>query len=367
MSHGAQAQRITLATGWLQLARDELHEARASLEAAVPTSQHGGSARIALWARAWLARAQFRTGRWDEALQTVAAGRELAASTGIVLTVPLLEWTATQVHALRGDAEAADEAVRRAEAAPAEYAVMRIPTLLARAAVAESRADHDGVLRALEPLSTAPLRAAVREPGYWPWVELQATALVSLGRTDEADALLAPHEERVRAGRHRSATARLARARGRWLVATGDLPAARAMFESALAELGELPLRVERAHLLFAYGQVLRRAGKRADAEPLLRTAREQYAAFGADILVERCDRELQAAGARSSRGARGPAELTAQEQAVVALVAAGMSNREAADELFLSTKTVQYHLTRIYAKLGVRSRTELAAQLRES
>ena len=323
------------------------------MEAAVPTSQHGGSARIALWARAWLARAQFRTGRWDEALQTVAAGRELAASTGIVLTVPLLEWTATQVHALRGDAEAADEAVRRAEAAPAEYAVMRIPTLLARAAVAESRADHDGVLRALEPLSTAPLRAAVREPGYWPWVELQATALVSLGRTDEADALLA--------------TARLARARGRWLVATGDLPAARAMFESALAELGELPLRVEHAHLLFAYGQVLRRAGKRADAEPLLRTAREQYAAFGADILVERCDRELQAAGARSSRGARGPAELTAQEQAVVALVAAGMSNREAADELFLSTKTVQYHLTRIYAKLGVRSRTELAAQLRES
>ena len=80
------------------------------------------------------------------------------------------------------------------------------------------------------------------------------------------------------------------------------------------------------------------------------------------DTYVARCDRELKAGGLHPVRGPAGRVELTPQEDAVSALVAQGLSNREVAAELYVSPKTVQYHLTRIYAKLGLRSRSELAA-----
>lgn len=102
----------------------------------------GGSARITLWAHAWLARVQFATGEWDRALQTVELGRALTASSGIVLAEPLLEWTAAQVHALRGNWAAADAAVRNAEAVTQDYEIMRIPTLLGKAQIAEAEADY---------------------------------------------------------------------------------------------------------------------------------------------------------------------------------------------------------------------------------
>jgi DNA-binding CsgD family transcriptional regulator len=363
VTHGAQAQRVQLGLGWLQLAVDDVPSARAALERAVPLRREGGSTRISLWARAWLARAQYRSGDWDDAARTAAQGRELVASSGIVLTRPLCDWTLVQVHVLRGEEDAALAALRDAESVPQDYVTMRVPTLLARAAYADAHADHEGVVAALSPLMMPDLAEAVAEPGYWPWVELLATALASLGRVDEADELLAPHEVRVAGLGHRSATARLARARGRVFAARGDLEGARASFTSAMAALDGLPLRVERAHTQFAYGQVLRRAGKRGEADPLLTAARDGYAAFGARLLVERCERELKAGGVRLARGERSAVDLTPQEQAVADLVAQGRSNREVADELFLSPKTVQYHLTSVYAKVGVRSRTELAAQ----
>ncbi|QYJ03070.1 LuxR C-terminal-related transcriptional regulator [Nocardioides panacisoli] len=360
--HGAQAQRIKLGSGWLHLARDEVDDARSELEAAVPTDHLGGSSRISLWARGWLARTQFLTGEWDDALRTVSESRGHLESSEIVLARPLLDWTAVQVHALRGDLDAARVALADAEAAPQDYAVMRVPTALARAAYAEARADHDGVVRALRPLTTASLAESVAEPGYWPWVGLFASALVADGHPDEADEVLRPHEERAAAQGHRSTIARLARARAGWHAAAGDLDAARASFEHSLDALNGLPLRLDRARTTFAYGQVLRRAGKRREADGLISAARDQYVALGATTYVARCDRELKAGGVHAVRADRGPADLTPQEEAVADLVASGLSNKEAAAELYLSTKTVQYHLTRIYAKLGIRSRTELAA-----
>ena len=86
------------------------------------------------------------------------------------------------------------------------------------------------------------------------------------------------------------------------------------------------------------------------------------YLSLGAQTYVQRCERELKAGGLHPMRGPRGQVELTPQEEAVTVLVAQGLSNREVAAELYVSPKTVQYHLTRIYAKLGVRSRAELAA-----
>ncbi|QUH02297.1 helix-turn-helix transcriptional regulator [Saccharopolyspora erythraea] len=360
--HGAQAQRVMMARGWLNLLTDAVDDARAELESAVPTTFLGGSTRISLWARAWLARAQFLAGAWDDAMRTVRDAAPLLERSGIVLTGPLLHWTEVTVHALRGEWEQAEQALLRCDAGPQDYEIMRVPTYLARAQVAEARADSAGVLRALHPLTQSWAAAGIDEPGHWPWHDMYAHALVLEGRHEEADAFLLPHERLAAAREHASARARLAAARGRLLGAQGDPAAAAAAFEQALELLEGLPLRYDHARVAFAYGQTLRRAGKRREADAVLTTARDGFATMGAATYVERCDRELKAGGVHALRAERAFNELTPQEEAVARLVARGLSNREAAAELFLSTKTVQYHLTRIYTKLGIRSRAELAA-----
>ena len=360
---GAMGQRVQMGAGWLHLATDRPDAARAELESALPTDFLGGSTRISLWAHAWLARCHVATGDWDAALRVAAAGLDLADRSGSDLIVPLLRWTVTQVHALRGDWEAADESARAGDAGVRDYEIMRVPALLARAAVAEARADYAAVLRILAPLTEDWARGDISEPGFWPWPDVFANALVVEGRLDEADAFLRAHEERVRLRGHRSAGARLAYARGRLLGARGDLDAARASFESAVGALADLPLVYDRARVQFAYGQTLRRAGKRREADVVISAARDAYLALGANTYVARCERELKAGGMRAVLKDRPHDALTPQEDAVASLVATGMTNREVAAELFLSVKTVQFHLTRVYAKLGIRSRAELAAR----
>jgi DNA-binding CsgD family transcriptional regulator len=239
---------------------------------------------------------------------------------------------------------------------------MRVPACLAKAAYAEAHADYAGVVRALAPLRQPWAQGSIDEPGAWPWPDVLANALVVEGRLEEADRVLAPHEQLALERGHRSARARLGYARGRLQGAQGDIDAATVTFEESLRLLEDLPLRYDRARVGFAYGQTLRRAGRRREADAVLAAARDIYASMGATTYVLRCERELKAGGVHAVRVDRGVDELTPQEEAVAALVAQGRTNRQVAAELFLSPKTVQYHLTRTYAKLGVRSRSELAA-----
>jgi tetratricopeptide (TPR) repeat protein len=175
---GAQVQRVVMGQGWLNLVVDEYDDARAELESAIPTTTLGGSSRISLWALGWLARVHFLTGDWDLALRSVEQGMRLAQQTGIVIVTPLLAWTATQIHSLRGDRERAERAVQAAEAGAQDYEMMSIPRHLARAHLAEIRADYATVLRTLRPLTRAPEESCVAEPGWWPWPDVYANALV---------------------------------------------------------------------------------------------------------------------------------------------------------------------------------------------
>ncbi|MFC9249864.1 helix-turn-helix transcriptional regulator [Amycolatopsis thailandensis] len=358
LRHGAQGQRATMARGWLNLLTDRIDDARVDLESSVPTSYLGGSARISLWARAWLARTQFLTGELDNALATVSEAFQLQERTGILLTGPLLSWTTTAVHALRGEWAAAEAQLLRNGAGASDYPIMRIPSQLARAHVAEARADSAGVLRALYPLTRPTPASSADEPGHWPWQDMYAHALILLGRLDEADEFLIPHEKLAAKRHHASACARLASGRGRLHGVRGDITAATASFDEALELISTMPLRYDQARINFSYGQTLRRLGRRARADVALTAARDGFAAMGATTYVDRCDRELKAGGVHF---ARSNSALTPQEEAVTRLVAQGLANKEIAAELFLSNKTVQYHLTRVYAKLGIRSRTELA------
>ena len=240
---------------------------------------------------------------------------------------------------------------------------MTVPALLARAQVAEATADHPAVVRHLAPLVGRTDRGGLDEPGFWQWHDHYATALVLTDRLAEADRFLAPLEATALRRGHRSVSARLGSVRARLLAARGNHTAAEQAFERARAQLAPLPLPYEKARVDFVHGLMLRRAGRRRAAAELLASARQSFAALGAQVYVALCDREL-----KTSRPApRGPEArtetLTEQEQAVSALVATGMTNKEVAATMMLSVKTVQFHLTRVYAKLGVRSRSELAAR----
>ncbi|MEV0689067.1 AAA family ATPase [Streptomyces sp. NPDC050388] len=364
---GAQPQRFQLGRGWIDLALDVPEAARRRLEAAVPTGYRRGSTRISLWAQGWLARTQFALGAWTEALETVERAAARLAEVRIELVRPLVHWTAAEIHALRGDWEAAERHLNAGAAAPHQYEVMLVPACLARAQVAEARGEYDRVVEALAPLAQLPSRRSVDEPGFWPWQGVYANALVMTGRLDEAEAFLVPCEELAARRGHRSTLARLGLARGRLTGARGDIDTARTQFERALTRLEPLPLPYDRARVNFSYGQTLRRAGKRREAGTVLANARDTYVTLGARTYVERCDRELQAGGVHTAaRATPGMSRLTAQEQAVARLVATGATNKQAALELYISVKTVQYHLTHIYSKLGIRSRSELAARFKE-
>jgi NADP-dependent 3-hydroxy acid dehydrogenase YdfG/DNA-binding CsgD family transcriptional regulator len=140
----------------------------------------------------------------------------------------------------------------------------------------------------------------------------------------------------------------------------GDAEAAARVYAGVAAPL---PLPYEHARVDFAHGTTLRRAGRRRDAATLLASARQSFAALGARVYVERCDRELKTARPAPRGAERGTEHLTEQERTVAAHVASGLTNKEVAAAMLLSVKTVQFHLTRVYAKLGVRSRSELAAR----
>ena len=153
-------------------------------------------------------------------------------------------------------------------------------------------------------------------------------------------------------------------ARSRALVSDGA--AAEGMYREAIDRLGRTKLRLElaRAHLL--YGEWLRRQRRRSDAREQLRIARDMLEAMGADGFAERARRELRATGetARKRTAAATNEDLTAQEAQIARLARDGLSNPEIATRLFISARTVQYHLGKIFAKLGITSRSQLSRVL---
>ncbi len=365
--NGPPEDRVRMAYGWLRLVSDDVVGARTALGQTAAAALHAGSVRIAVWAYVWLANAGFAVGAWDEAAADAERAVSLLEETGHEWLRPLARCAAVLVPAARGEWTTADEHASAATARPGDYELMAVAAALAHAHVAAARGDHAAVLRTLEPILLITPRQGVDEPGFWPWQDLYGDALITAGRLDEAAALLTPHEEMAASRNRGSMVARLARVRGRLAAAQGDISAAEAAFQRGLAEIEQLPMPFERALLELAYGQVLRRAGQRRAAASQLQAARDRLSTLNARPYLERCDRELAACGLTpAKRSDFDPSRLTAQESAVARLVAAGMGNRQVATELFVSIKTVQFHLTHIYAKLGISSRGELAAQFRD-
>jgi DNA-binding CsgD family transcriptional regulator len=239
----------------------------------------------------------------------------------------------------------------------------QISVRVAQAYRARARGDARGIIDAVGPLTDAGDALPILSPLSW-WVPLIG-ALVDDGHLD----LGAEHIERLdRAVAHRGLgmPGRLAALRARLARARGEADVAEAGFRSALTDMDPDEPALERALVHHDLGRVLLRArGNRRDAIDQLRSAHDLFASFGAEPYRQRVEADLAAAGLRAAAGAaKSPLALTDRERDVAALVSTGLTNKEVAADLYISTKAVEYHLRNIYGKLGISSRRELAASL---
>jgi DNA-binding CsgD family transcriptional regulator len=199
-----------------------------------------------------------------------------------------------------------------------------------------------------------------REPATNRFQADHAEAVIGLGDLVRAERLVRRLEARARSLPRPWTNAVSARCRGLLNAALGDPDAALADFQRALAAHETLDMPSELGRTLLALGRLHRRRNERQRAQECLERAAAVFASCGARAWETITATELSRARARRGRGT----QLTATERQICELAMAGLRNSEIAARLFLSTKTVEANLTHAYRKLGVRSRTELSAQL---
>lgn len=303
-----------------------------------------------------LAQLECRAGRFGDATRYATEQREIREQFGFNPGSTL--YFVALVDGLCGRIVAAQAAAERGRASCERegYEVWAVRYLWLLGFLALSTGDAPAAARILEPL---PERLTAR--GYGPVNVLEVLpdsieALIAVGEVDRAAIQLEQLEETARSLDIAYALARAARCRGLLATARRGFPAAFDAFAAALAVHERLPDPLERGRTLVALGQARRRAGRRRDARETLRRGLAIFEELGAEPWAEQARAELERIAGRTPSGR----ELTAAEERVARLVAEGRSNREVAARLFVTERTVETHLSSIYRKLDVRSRTEL-------
>jgi DNA-binding CsgD family transcriptional regulator len=333
--------------GWLGRLPEGVALARRSTELAREQGAFGPLAH-ALAVSSWLANC---SARWREAQAQASEGLELAGESRCA-------WAATQCLEQLAwlDAAQGNEEHCRARAAEAVEVATRAGFASDRARLAVALLEL-GLGRAPEAarIYDAVGSDALRRAGADTGADL-VEAWIRSGRIDRANAAY----ERILAPEHEAVAARC-----RGLLAADD--AFDAPFHEAVASQAEHDA-FGLARTQLCYGERLRRAGRRIDAREQLRPAHDGFDRLGARPWTERAAAELKATGERlGRRQAQRGEDLTAQELQVALQVAEGKTNKEAGAALFLSPKTVDFHLRRVYRKLDIRSRAELIKQFAAS
>jgi DNA-binding CsgD family transcriptional regulator len=316
----------------------------------VKFSRNTGALMHLTFALNYLARAHILAGELTTAERLVEEDHLIAEATGN----PPIAYTAMVLAAWRGQAREASEL---AEAISREAAACDVGRLVSLAAYASS-VLHNG-LGQHDAARDAARLAFEREPmglGSHIVPEL-VEAAARTGDVALVETALEWLSERARVTTTDWVLGIEARARA--LLCDGD--AAESCYRESIERLGRTRVRAHlaRAHLL--YGEWLRRKRRRGEAREQLRTAYEMLAAMGIGAFAERARRELQATGESArKRTVENAVELTAQEAQVARLARDGLSNPEIGARLFISTRTVQYHLAKVFTKLGISSRSQL-------
>jgi DNA-binding CsgD family transcriptional regulator/tetratricopeptide (TPR) repeat protein len=319
-----------------------------------------------------LAEAEFRGGDWDAAATHVEVAISLGRDLDHTWYLAYAHCVAAYLYAVRGDPEtsAADHAAAArvaAELSPSKEALAC--AALARAHVAWARADWAGVIEALTPLERGAFGTAASYPNLVLWRYRLAEAYLAQGQPARARELLDGGPDQPWGGVVAADRARLDALS--WLGA-GQPDRAAAVFEAAQFEAAGPPgagsFGLADGLLALDHGRFLLAAKKRRASATALIRAREVLARLGAAGLVAACDQSLLACGVRmpptapDQETSEGLAVLTAREQVVARLATAGKTNREIAAELYVSVKTIEYHLSIIFTKLHIKSRRQLAA-----
>jgi DNA-binding CsgD family transcriptional regulator len=302
------------------------------------------------------------TGNWERAEQLALEHLELAETTGQTLERLTAIFSLALIHAHMGRVDETRERVTDAlvDAERADpWNLYLLLSVLGFLDLSRGAADE-----AVPPLARAFELYEATGAGDTPSVfENYAEALVAVGEVETARQVVELYESRAHKAGKAITRAPALRCRGLVLGAAGDLDAALTALDESLAFHEQLDMPFSRARTLVVHGQLLRRGGERRAARDALEESRSIFEELGAPLWVARARDELARIPIRRSSGTT----LTPAESRVAELVAAGKSNGEVAQALFISRKTVEANLTRIYRKLGVGSRAALAARMREA
>jgi DNA-binding CsgD family transcriptional regulator len=346
---------VRMAYGQLLTYAGELEAARRLLEQHARRSADLGHVN---WAQAQLAFAEWRAGELAAALRNT---REFGRAAGSPTEAAFASFIEAFVLATQG---ALDDALARIEQAEPYFrrAGERINVVgchNVRGFVAYSQDRFGDAVREFTSGIELMRELGWRECGVHAIYQNCAQALVALGRVAEAEPLLDELEEMARPLNRVPALAGALRARATIAAAAGAYDRAVSLCERSLELQGRLPEPFDLAHTRLVLGTVLRRAQKKARAREALQAAVDEFDAIGARVWRDKANAELRRIGGRA------PARnLTATEEKIAALVATGRTNQEVATALFMSPKTVEWNLSKIYRKLDVSSRVELAAKL---
>lgn len=312
----------------------------------------------------YLAELEVRAGNWDLAEQHAAEGLDVVTDAGQEQAREVHLWSNALVAAHRGevgDARThATEGLHLAERHEDHFEVLANGSVLGflELSLGNAAGAHEQMARLVELAQ----RMGIEEPGIFPFLPDEIEALIALGELDPAEALLERLEEQARARDRALALAGAARCRGMLAAARAHFDHAIEAVEEAVEHHGRVPQPFDLARTLLVQGQIQRRLKRKRPARAALEQALETFEHLGARLWAQRARVELGRIGGR----APSPTGLTPTEQQVANLVGQGMTNRDVASALFVSEHTVRANLKRIYAKFGIRSRTELAARLRD-
>lgn len=343
------------------------------------------------------------TGALDQAHEEMLSIRRRCIEQGEESELSFIDFHSVLIHIWRGSmAEAnliAEDAVQRAQQLNGDLPLS--VALTVRAAVAAYAGDEEAVRADVAEGLAASNRCGSRRLGEWPvtmlgflevslgnyetalsvlapllpmleanpdateiinatYVPDYIEALIHLGRLDEAEPLIAALERNGRRLDRPWAKAVGARCQAMLLAAKGDVHAASHMIELAMAEHARIPMPFERARTQLLAGQLQRRQRQKDQAATTLREALKTFEDLNTPLWADKARAEL----ARADVGTRRMSSLSPSEQRVAELAASGMTNRDVAAALFISPKTVESNLARIYRKLGIHSRAELGKHM---
>ncbi|HZA76811.1 MAG TPA: AAA family ATPase [Acidimicrobiales bacterium] len=340
---------------------EHFDEARVLLDAAVIEALAAANGMIlpaVLAHRAYLA---LRRGDLTAAEADVRALRDALGRPPPPLYVPLAMGVLVDVLVERGDLDEAERALERSGADLAGTSVTAITLRHARGRLLFARRRFGEALDDLRAVGEIAIGTGAISPCYLPWRSDAALAALALGEADTARRLSDEEVELARAFGAPRALGVALRAAG--LVAGGQR--AETLLREAIEVLAGPDTRLEEARALADLGALMRRSNRRVEARQLLRPAINTARHLGAGALAQRAETELRATGARPRRVLLSGLEaLTASERRIAELAAEGLTNREIAQTLFVTSRTVEGHLTHVFQKLDVKARTALPAAL---